>query len=244
MKPHFVVVVLVVERLDSLTVYRQLFVVVFEHLVVAGGDGGVVVDIVDDIESLGNMRKTLVVVVDIELVVAIESRTNELARVVTLVEVVAERMKNQLALVVEEVVVERTRIPLALVVAVVAFVVVAHERMMNGLLVVVVVERTKRNLELVAELVLVVVVEVVVGRKVVVVVVVVVGKMMNLIELAVVERTVATSLVSTLVEEQIVVGSQNLVLACILVDSVVHMKELVRIVDRMLCFCNFYRPFF
>ena len=69
-----IVVAAVVERLDSLKVYKQLFVEEFEDLVAADDDDGVDVvvvvigdDIADDIESLESKKRTLAVAVaDIE----------------------------------------------------------------------------------------------------------------------------------------------------------------------------------
>ena len=149
------------------------------------------------------------------------------------------------------VVVERMKSPPALKV-------VVDERMTSDLLAVVVVERRTKSLVLevvlALALALVVAVVVVVGvvsyRNVVVVagmasvVVVVVEKMRSPLALAVavVERMVVTSLASTWVF--VVAESQSLVWACNLVDNVVRMMALVRIVVRMVYFCNFYRPFF
>jgi len=234
-------------------VYRQLFAGVFVRLVIVDDDCGVVVEavlvvacIVGDIVSPESMKRKLVAVVDIELVAVVESRTNELERVEVVVAVV-ERTRSPLAWVamVAVAVVERMKSPLALRV-------VVDERMTSDLLVavVVVVERRMKSLALEVVLALVVVAVVVVGvvsyRNVVVVAgvaSVVVEKMRSPLGLvvAVVERMVVTSLASTWVF--VVVENQSLVWACTLVDNVVRMMALVRIVVRMVYFCNFYRPF-
>ena len=233
-------------------VYRQLFAGVFVRLVIVDDDCGVVVEavlvvacIVGDIVSPESMKRKLVAVVDIELVAVVESRTNELEQVEVVVAVV-ERTRSPLAWVAMAAVavVERMKSPLALRV-------VVDERMTSDLLVavVVVVERRMKSLalEVVLALVVVAVVVGVVSYRNVVVVAgvasVVVEKMRSLLGLvvAVVERMVVTSLASTWVFA--VVENQSLVWACTLVDNVVRMMALVRIVVRMVYFCNFYRPF-